>query len=243
MASPRPLWQYDPRSRRYRDLRTGRYIGPDDLRELRDRFADALKQETDRLAQRLFDREITIQVWTLEMRRLIKNSFIAQYAAAVGGTQNMTAADYGRIGAMLSSQNTGQYWYLQRFAEAIAEGRLSEAQIRARAALYMGASVQAFERGKAASFGDLRLPALPGDGSTICLTNCRCEWLISETTTAWYCTWSLGAAEHCPDCLERAKMWQPYVVLKGMATLQALAAAVGGADGLRAGLEWPQWQG
>lgn len=216
---PRPLWQYDPNSRRYRDLRTGRYVNQAQLQALRDRFADALKGETDRLAEQLAAREISIQRWVLEMRTLIKDSFIAQYAAAVGGVQNMTAADYGRIGAMLSSQNRGQYWYLQRFAEAIANGELTLGQIQVRAGMYMGASVQAFERGRTVSFGLPRLPAYPGDGTTVCLTNCRCSWQISETQAAWYCHWSLGVAEHCPDCLVRAAQWAPYVVLKGMAVV------------------------
>lgn len=241
MPSPRPMWQYDPNSRRYRNLRTGRYVGPAELERLRNEFADALTRQTDRLAERLFDRSISIQTWVLEMRTLIKDSFIAQYAAAVGGLQNMTAADYGRIGAMLSSQNQGQYWYLQRFAEAIAEGRLSEAQIMARAQMYMGASVQAFERGKAASYGLPKLPAYPGDGTTRCLTNCRCSWQIVESLTAWQCTWSLGRAEHCPDCRDRAAIWAPLVILKGMATLAALVEATGPA-GFREAMGWLKWQ-
>lgn len=214
---PTPLWQYDPNSRTYVNLRTGQIAGPGEMLGLRDRFAEALNAESDRLARRLTDREITIQQWTTEMRRLVKDAFVAQYAAAVGGVNNMTQADYGRIGAMMMAGQgtTGQYWYLQRFAETIQAGRLTPEQIAARARLYMSSSVQAFERGKSTSYGMPRLPAYPGDGSTQCLVNCRCSWEIVEDAFAWRATWSLGNAEHCPDCLSRAAMWAPYVVLKG----------------------------
>lgn len=209
-----PLWQYDPRSNRYRNLRTGRFIGPAELRELRDAFADALARESDRLAERLVNREISLAQWVTQMRTLVKDSFIAQYAAQVGGLANMTQADYGRIGAMLAGRGErGQYWYLQRFAGEIADGSLTPAQIAARAQMYMGASVQAAEQGRASLLG-LRLPAYPGDGTTRCLTNCRCSWRIDDGGLVWYATWVLGMAEHCADCLTRAKTWAPLVISK-----------------------------
>jgi len=234
MPSPRPYWVYDPVSQRYRNLRNGRYIDQDELRSLRNEFAEALREETDRIAQRLFDGVSSIQDWVLEMRTLIKDAYIAQYAASIGGMQYMTQSDYGRIGAMLSSQNRGQYWYLQQFAEAIARGELSEAQIRARAALYGYSSVQAFERGKARLYG-LTLPAYPGDGTTACLSNCKCGWRIRETNLAYYCTWTLGIAEHCSDCVDRAGMWSPLVLLKGFA-VNSIRSVVD--DAFVQGLEW-----
>lgn len=238
MPSPKPYWVYDPISKRYRNLRTGRYIGQSELTQLRDEFADALRRETDRIAQRLFDGTISIQQWVSEMRTLIKDAYIAQYAAAIGGIQNMTQSDYGRIGAMLSSQNGGQYWYLQQFADAIARGELSEAQIMARAAMYGYSSVQAFERGRASSFG-LTLTAYPGDGSTRCLSNCRCSWRITETDVAWLCAWELGRAEHCADCLTRAELWAPLVILKSFA-LNTLKGVVN--RNFLDAIEWLAWQ-
>lgn len=72
-------------------------------------------------------------------------------------------------------------------------------------------------------------------------TNCRCSWQIVESLTAWQCTWSLGRAEHCPDCLDRAAIWAPLIILKGMATLAALVDATG-PDGFREAMEWIRWQ-
>lgn len=45
-------------------------------------------------------------------------------------------------------------------------------------------------------------------------TNCRCSWRIDDGGLVWYATWVLGMAEHCPDCLTRAKTWAPLVISK-----------------------------
>lgn len=45
-------------------------------------------------------------------------------------------------------------------------------------------------------------------------TNCRCAWRIDDGGLVWYATWVLGMAEHCADCLTRAKTWAPLVISK-----------------------------
>ena len=58
----------------------------------------------------------------------------------------------------------------------------------------------------------LPLPALPGDGTSQCLTHCRCKWRIDVLDRGvgdYDCFWELQPAEHCQTCLERAKEWSP----------------------------------
>jgi hypothetical protein len=122
----------------------------------------------------------------------------------------MTQADWGRLGAQLKQQ----YQYLRGFEQDLIDGRLSEAQAKARLQMYFNASRQAYEQGRAYAQGVPRLPAYPGDGSTVCLSNCQCHWDLDEQPDEWLATWTLGAAEHCPDCLRRADEWAPHRVPK-----------------------------
>lgn len=178
--------------------------------ELRDEFTEKSMQETDKLITQLLGTgEITVQQWTLEMRELIKDTYRAQYELAIGGRENMTQADYGRLGGILQEQ----YRYLQGFASDLSEGKLGLSQAMYRARMYIDSSTQAYERARAAGFG-VDLPQYPGDGSTQCLTNCKCQWDIKfdEDTSSYICYWKLGYAEHCPDCLDAAQIYNPYVV-------------------------------
>jgi hypothetical protein len=83
-----------------------------------------------------------------------------------------------------------------------------------RAALYGESLGQVYQRYYVAARG-LRaglpdLPAYPRDGSTVCRVYCRCQWQIKKRSDALYeATWKLGQAEHCPDCILRAKQWNP----------------------------------
>ena len=186
-------------------------LGFKSLVTLRNDFADQAMTESDLLVEQLMQTgDITIQDWVLKMRELIKDTYRAEYELAIGGRENMTPADYGRLGGILQEQ----YRYLQGFADDLAQGKLTLGQAQYRARMYIDSATQAFERAKAASYG-LTLPQYPGDGSTQCLSNCRCEWDIKENSTEWLCYWRLGEAEHCPDCLDARQLYSPYVVTKG----------------------------
>jgi hypothetical protein len=203
MSTP---WRYEPQLRRYRDLRTGRFIGATALTPIRDQYnaqrQDALRQLTGKLSAGT----MTVPEWVTAMRGEIKSTYLAQYMAGRGGREQMTPADWGRCGQMLAQQ----YSYLQRFALDVQAGKLTPAEAEARAALYAASSTQAFERGKAAAWG-LRLPAYPGDGSTPCRVRCRCRWKIDRTELHVEARWQLGVAEHCEVCVTRAGEWNPLI--------------------------------
>ncbi len=186
-------------------------LGFKSLVKLRDEFVDQSMKESDKYIEMLMkDGTISVQDWLLNMRELIKDTYRAEYELAIGGRENMTPADFGRLGGILQEQ----YRYLQGFADDLAQGKLTIGQAQYRAGMYIDSATQAFERAKAAAFG-LDLPQYPGDGSTQCLSNCRCEWDIKETSTEWLCYWRLGEAEHCPDCLDARQIYNPYIIPKG----------------------------
>ncbi len=201
-------WTWDDVSGRYRNVETGRYMGAKQMVAARDDFVVALKADSDLVAQQLADGEISLGRWMLDMEVRIKQAYTDQYILAVGGRNNMTQADWGRVGSMVKEQ----YGYLEKFATEAQAGKLSPAQIKARSRMYMDSSTQAFERGNAASRGMPGLPAYPGDGQTVCRANCKCHWEIEDAESGWDCTWSLGDAEHCPDCEENAGKWNPLHV-------------------------------
>ena len=205
MPSP---WVWDDAAQRYRDTETGRWMGAKQMVEARDEFVEYLKAESDSYVQRLAEGQ-NIGRWQLDMEERIRQAYIDEYTMAVGGRNNMTQADWGRVGEMIKEQDR----YLNKFAIEVRAGNLSDAQIKARSRMYMDSATQAYERGRAAAMGLPPLPAYPGDGQTVCKANCKCHWEIEPIEgDGWDCTWSLGDAEHCPDCVENAQKWNPLHV-------------------------------
>lgn len=201
------MFAWDKDIRRYRDADSGRFVAERTVRGIRQGLIDRATAEVDALTSQLADGTITTAEWTVQMRDAVKRLTIDQYLLGRGGRNSMTQADWGRIGYRLREQ----YAYLQRFAEQVDQGMLTDAQIAARARMYVGATWSTFDRAKAAAW-QIVLPAHPGDGSTTCLGNCRCHWRIVRDDEAGVinATWVLdSAAEHCGDCKANAERWSP----------------------------------
>ena len=50
-------------------------------------------------------------------------------------------------------------------------------------------------------------------------TRCKCRWAINildKQNQDFDCTWTLGVAEHCETCLERASEWVQLEVRNGV---------------------------
>lgn len=206
-------WVWDSASRRYRNTKTGRWIGHKDVVKIRDEFALTQRAWADTAARALANKDWTVRRWEEEIRARLKRIYVAEYALGRGGRKNLTQSDYGRIGSMLREQ----YDYLRSFAYDVQSGKMTEAQIAARTQMYHESSIHAFERGKAASYStELILPAYPADGGTRCRSRCRCRWYIRETKTAWKAYWKREhRAESCDDCVTRELAYNPYTVPKG----------------------------
>lgn len=113
--------------------------------------------------------------------------------------RNLSRAERQAIKAAV----TGQLPYLRKFAADVRAGRLSDAQIAARAGLYAGAVRATWGAARWAGAG---LPAMPGDGSTECLTQCGCSWAFRDD--GYY--WERGKNDSCPTCISREAQWRPY---------------------------------
>lgn len=213
MTSP---WRWNAKLKRYRDTKTGRFIGARQMRELRNQFVGAMHGDQRALNKRLFNKSLSAQDWLKQSWETIRATHVDLYVLARGGRKQMTPADWGRLGGILKFQRHK----LQGFAQEIVDGRLSVAQIEARSQMYINAATHSYEQGQAAERG-VKLPAYPGDGTSECLVNCKCSWRIVDEGEAWACTWVRSAKESCPTCLRRAQEWNPLRIPKRAARFRS----------------------
>lgn len=163
------------------------------------------RDDVDAIAEQLFTGDISIGQWEESMKRMIREVHTSLAAIGKGGWDSMEPADWGRLGPVMKDQ----YRYLHGFAEHIMNNKdtISLEAIKARAHLYgnaAGYSAHLMEAGDIARM----LPWMPKDGTTECLTGCKCLW-ISEIISREgdynivEFVWRLQPAEHCGDCLGR----------------------------------------
>lgn len=211
------MYRWDVGAKRYRDTETGRFLSREAALGMADQSMQAGRSAVRTLAELVAGGQLSAEDWREKMRQEIKDEYIRQYLAARGGKSQMTQEDWGSIGGML----TEQYRYLDGFYGEVAAGSLSEGQIAARASMYVNSAREASERAHTRSQGLPDLGRYPGDGSTQCLTNCKCHLEIRETDEGWNVYWRLGDAEHCADCVELNAQWNPLFVSKSVAASRA----------------------
>jgi len=216
---PEPTWKYNPLTHNY--MRNGKFVAFAEIKAIALQAAEASADVVGALAEQLASDQLRLDHWQELMRAALKSEHLAQYMAGRGGKAQMTQRDYGIVGAILKKQ----YQFLDDFAKDIAAGKLSPAQIAARARMYIESAHQSFWRGRAEALGLPRLPTYPGQGDTQCLTRCRCELKIEEVRTpggtlmGWNVTWvldPLAQEVHCEDCPQLADVWNPLWVPAGM---------------------------
>ena len=140
-------------------------------------FAD----EVNALAERMFTGDITLGSWEEAMKKMIRELHTSTAAIGKGGWDQMTPADWGRLGPVLK----GQYKYLHGFAQYVEENKdtVSLKAIQARARMYGNAGAFSSVVVQAGDVISKKLPWLPKDGSTECLVNCKCFWKLDIVGT------------------------------------------------------------
>src|SRR4051812_48196585 len=111
-----------------------------DRRAAVEHAAAALSAELSALAARWQAGEINNSQFKLDMAAAIKQGHVAAAAVAVGGKDNLTAAEKGHLGQTLAAQ----YQYLDAFAHGI-EDPAAYGMARARAAMYGAAILGTYE--------------------------------------------------------------------------------------------------
>lgn len=136
-------WSYDPRTARYRDSRTGRFLAHETIVQIRDTFAERVRVEMGKVTDAYQSGRLSAGEWKTAMRGQLKNSTIASYELGKGGGEQMTAADYGRVGRALRDQ----YAYLEKFAAQVPQ--MTPEGVSVRAQLYAETAIGAYETGRA----------------------------------------------------------------------------------------------
>ena len=159
-----------------------------------------------------------VATWEKEMRASLTRAHTAAYVigtadrlgveagTALINARNLSKAERGEIAALVNEQ----LGYLQGFAKAIADGTLTPRGLAARAAMYSGAVRETYNLTR---WGAWDLPFVPGDGSTECMTNCKCSIdIVDSGDGQGLLYWRLGATErHCKTCPGRARQ-SPYAI-------------------------------
>ena len=205
-------WYYD--EHRYENVKIEAEIDPETQYENQDLFLNLVLAFFLDTTSQMILKEITIQQWVGDIRKLIKDSFISQYLFAIGGKNVIDSVDINNLKLLIKSQ----FSYLQKFAEEIKSGDLTGAKILQRIGMYGEAITHGYEQAKAKSHG-IKLPEYPADGNQQCFTNCRCRWVLEDDKkNANYvkATWTLNPnAEHCVTCVNNSRKWNPLRVKKG----------------------------
>lgn len=189
-----PAFTWNERSQRYRNSATGRFVPRSQVRAALDIALDRSRNEVARVSRELVNGRLSLADWQLQVAREIKNMHLAGAALAKGGWAQMTASDFGRVGAICKRE----YGFLATFAQQIKSGEQRlDGSLVARANLYAQAP-----RG---TYHAIEERGMMAQGKT----ECRNE---------------LGPADHCEGCLaETAKGWVIIGELTPIGSRQCLA--------------------
>jgi len=178
----------------------------------------AYKKDVAKLAERLYNGELSIKQWHTEMKQAVKDLHISSLVISKGGERDsITFSEWGRVGRELRDQ----YGYLRKYAEQVEQRVHMEAMglenayslkyLQARSGLYSGNANATFWRGVTYNL----LPQVPGDGKTACKMNCGCLLRVEagDTANTLHVYWVVNPAlENCEDCIRLEAEWAPYVL-------------------------------
>lgn len=151
-----------------------------------------------------------VAAWQQEVSRQLARYHAAAMLAGAG-VETLTPAMTTAVTTDLATQLR----FLGKFAIEVQGGDQWQAGWNARAQMYAESIKAPYWRGAVKM---LSLPAMPGDGTSTCLTRCRCAWDVNELEGDgnYDCTWLLSAAEDCQVCKQRALDWAPLRVRDGV---------------------------
>lgn len=189
----RKTYQWDPSTARFRDPDTGRYIARTDVTGVVDNMILQSQRRISVASDLLRGGTMPLGEWQKVMQQEIKRVQLGTEALVRGGWNQMTQADYGRVGARVKEQ----YAYLSDFTQQIVNGEVRmDGGFMSRARLY-AASVRA-------SLHESMTEVVLAAGYT------------EERNV-------LHPAEHCVECIDQsAAGWVPLGTLVPVGARQCL---------------------
>jgi hypothetical protein len=144
VGTQNPLYQWEPKSRRYRDRTTGKFLSKSAIAQLTQLRIAQVTQDLHQLGDLLLTGKITLRAWQEQFAQSLKILHAQQYLLGVGGQSQIQKQDY----LVLARELKNQYKYLRNFAVDLTRGVMSPAQFKVRAAMYAKAAKVSYFRGE-----------------------------------------------------------------------------------------------
>jgi hypothetical protein len=169
-----PDFEYDRSINWFRWKDTKRRAPREAILNITRSYVEDLRDGLRGITQKYLD-DKDLKKFQREFAQNIKLQHLQSYIVGKGGVDKMTDKDYLAVGREM----TKQYGYLRKFAQAIAKGEQSEAQILYRSSLYS-------ESARSSYWAGLEAAAIEA--------GCTLEKNV------------LSPAENCPGCVKYARM-------------------------------------
>ena len=177
------------------------------------KLLEAAKGDIRRATDDLKAQSITLDEWYARVKSILLDYHTKAYRTGLrAGTRALTPGEQNLIDLHVKAQLD----YLDRFAEDIrgTAGEWNNA-FDGRAEMYAQSIGASYWDGRTKG---LPLPAMPKDGTTQCLTNCKCKWRIEwldEETGDADAYWVRDADDSCQTCVQRESDWNPFRIRAG----------------------------
>jgi hypothetical protein len=206
MPRPSRSYTWDPSTGQYRSA-SGRFVSRTKVRAYIDKVLDREMRNAKELALSLRNGDLSLEAWRASMRDMIKSVHLYDAAAAKGGWGQLTADDYGRIGAIVKKE----YQFLERLANGISTGKIPlDGRVVQRAQMYAEAGRDTYHQVERATMvkagfrvernilhsadhcgdcvgetarGYVPIGRLIPIGRRQCLRRCRCSLAYAKTTS------------------------------------------------------------
>lgn len=181
----------------------GRIISQAQVREALDSYVDNSQNVSRDLGMLLRDQQISLADWQMQMRAHIKDVHLTAAAAQRGGWDNMTQADFGRVGQRIRVQ----YEFLDNFATEIAEGTQPlDGRFLVRSQMYSEASIATFDRFQTNAFN---VAGFDEEASFLDPGARHCNECVTEAARGWVPIGSLVPIGE-RTCLTRDRCTKQY---------------------------------
>lgn len=194
-------YSWDQSIRRFRGP-DGKIVSQTKIRGMKGKIVAAHEREAETMIRKVYAGELHVDSFVLQMRARLKTMHLTEYMLGRGGRHMMRASDRGRVGGILSRE----YRYLNRLAQGVRDGTISEAAAVQRAQLYIQSGAGTYERGYMVAW-DVDMPELPPQHP-----RCGCSVTYEEhgrgADREVWAFWRTGS-NPCPVCIEKRDAYSP----------------------------------
>lgn len=141
-------FEYVKSAQRYRWKDSKKFVSFKLVEKLTEAHSAGLSDRVGNITQEMIDQGRTVDEWEREFLADVKEVMVQGYRLGKGG--DLTASDRGKLGNQIRF-NYDKFW---GFRQKVVNGELSEAQIKARAQLYVNKTNWAYAAGRTQAHRD-----------------------------------------------------------------------------------------